>query len=239
MSVRNRILHGLYAGGFSQAVTIVSQLAGVPLFLYFWGVEKYGEWLILSTIPAYLALSDLGFASVAANDMTMNVARGHHTAAIKTFQSILVVIFIASIVAGAIVALGLYLELTFGFLPVGHMTDIEKVFVIIALWLQVIVAQIGGQLGAGFRCDGQYAVGALNGSLIRLAEFLSTVASLAAGGGILAVALSILAARTIGTYGMALDLRRRSPWLTFGMSLSSRVEILGLIRPALAFMHSP
>ena len=75
MGVRSRIVHSLYATGFGQGVNVLIQLAGVPLFLHFWGVERYGEWLILSTIPAYLWMSDFGFASVAANDMTMSVAR--------------------------------------------------------------------------------------------------------------------------------------------------------------------
>ena len=74
--VRARVIRNLGANGVSQIVNIIVQLCSVPLFLRFWGVTLYGEWLTLSAIPAYLAMSDLGFASVAANDMTMRVARG-------------------------------------------------------------------------------------------------------------------------------------------------------------------
>jgi len=83
MSIKSRILKGIFASGFGQAVTILIQLTGLPIFLHFWGVEKYGEWLILSAIPAYLAMSDFGFACVAANDMTMWVAKNQRDKALS------------------------------------------------------------------------------------------------------------------------------------------------------------
>jgi len=49
------------------------QIVSVPVFLHFWGVKLYGEWLIISGIPTYLRLSYVGFATVACNDMTMRV----------------------------------------------------------------------------------------------------------------------------------------------------------------------
>ena len=104
MSTRRRIVRSLYATGFGQAVTVLIQLAGVPLFLGAWGVAQYGQWLILSTIPAYLSMSDFGFASVAANDMTMSVARGRRDIAVKTFQSTSAVLLVASAVAGLVAA---------------------------------------------------------------------------------------------------------------------------------------
>ena len=52
VDVKSRIIRSLYATGFGQAVTVLTQLAGVPLFLHYWGVEKYGQWLVLSAIPS-------------------------------------------------------------------------------------------------------------------------------------------------------------------------------------------
>lgn len=239
MNVGSRILRGLYASGFGQAVTILTQLAGVPLFLYFWGAEIYGEWLILSVIPAYLAMSDFGFASVAANDMTMNVAKGLREEAIKTFHSILVVILLAAVVSGAVVVVVIVLQMTYGFLPVKNIGGSEVATVVAVLWLQVIVGQIGGQVGAGYRCDGNFAIGTFYGNLIRLAEFFASAASLLAGGGFVAVVLFMLAVRIVGTYAMFIDMRQRSPWLSNGLSQSSWVEIRRLMRPALAFMAFP
>ena len=239
MTIKKRLIVGLFANGFGQVVTILIQLTSVPLFIYFWGVEKYGEWLILSAIPAYLAMSDFGFASVAANDMTMNVAKGERHHAIRTFHSTLVVILLAALVSGLVAAGAIVLHITYGLLPVKHIIAGEVAAVITVLWLQVIVAQIGGQIGAAYRCDGNFAIGTLYGNLVRLLEFLATAAALLAGGGFVFIVLSMLAVRTIGTYAMFIDMRHRSPWLSMGLSQSSWVEIRRLMRPALAFMAFP
>ncbi|MEI8158789.1 MAG: hypothetical protein WCH60_18160 [Burkholderiales bacterium] len=64
-SLKVKLLRNLGANPYGQLITIAIQLVSVPLYLHYWGVALYGEWLILSAIPAYLALSDIGFVSVA------------------------------------------------------------------------------------------------------------------------------------------------------------------------------
>lgn len=87
-SVRRRIVYGRGANAFGQLVTIIVQLVGVPILLHAWGVQLYGEWLILFAIPAYLSMTDLGFTQCAANDMTARVARGDRAGALAVFQSL-------------------------------------------------------------------------------------------------------------------------------------------------------
>lgn len=73
-SIKRRLIAGFGAGTFSRLMTTLIQIVGVPIFLLHWGTALYGEWLLLNTIPAYFALSDIGFGSVAGNEMTMLVA---------------------------------------------------------------------------------------------------------------------------------------------------------------------
>src|SRR5216684_7073450 len=91
-TVRGRLIRGLGATALGSVVTAIVQIVSVPVFLHFWGVKLYGEWLILSAIPTYLMLSDMGFGSVAGNDMTMRVAAGDREGALETFQSTWVLI---------------------------------------------------------------------------------------------------------------------------------------------------
>ena len=74
--MRERLLKGLGAQGFSQAVQIFIRLAEVPLLLSFWGTQLYGEWLMLSALPIYLSISDGGFAGPACREMTMRSGEG-------------------------------------------------------------------------------------------------------------------------------------------------------------------
>ncbi|MFC8316662.1 hypothetical protein ACFUEJ_24125, partial [Gordonia sp. NPDC057258] len=59
-----RIIKAFLAHGLGQAVSVFAQIVSVPLFLSVWGAAKYGEWILISTIPTYLALSDLGLSTV-------------------------------------------------------------------------------------------------------------------------------------------------------------------------------
>ena len=96
--ILKRILHGFGASLYGQVVIVVIQLAGVPILLHSWGVHLYGEWLILSALPTYLSMTDLGFSQSAGNDMSQHVARGNRDAALAVFQSIGLLIAICSIV---------------------------------------------------------------------------------------------------------------------------------------------
>jgi hypothetical protein len=63
-TVRSRLFRGASATALTPIVTAVIQLAAMPCFLHFWGAAKYGDWLILSAIPSYLSLRDLGFGEL-------------------------------------------------------------------------------------------------------------------------------------------------------------------------------
>jgi hypothetical protein len=61
---------------YNQVVVIGVQILLVPILLHGWGIERYGVWLLLSSIPTYLTFSDFGFTFIAKNEMTMKVAGG-------------------------------------------------------------------------------------------------------------------------------------------------------------------
>ena len=59
--LRDGAIRGLGANGLALLVTLIIQVLSVPVFLYSVGVNAYAEWLILTAIPSYLSLTDLGF----------------------------------------------------------------------------------------------------------------------------------------------------------------------------------
>src|ERR1700731_1725951 len=86
-SLRHRFMRGFGATALGPVVTAIIQLGSVPVFLHVWGAAKYGDWLLLSAIPSYLTLSDLGFGNASGSDMPMLVAANDHEGALRTFQS--------------------------------------------------------------------------------------------------------------------------------------------------------
>jgi O-antigen/teichoic acid export membrane protein len=238
-NLRLRLVKGIGANAFGQIVTVIIQLVSVPLFLQAWGVELYGEWLTLSTIPSIFSMSDIGFASVAANEMTMEVAKGNRKNALDIFQSTW--LFISSVSFAIILSV----LAVIWFIPIQNWLNINKlsryevIGIVITLTLHVLIGLQTSLLQAGFRCEGNYARGTLLGSITRLSEYtiLSVIAYL--GAVPLVAAAFFLAARLIGTIFIWLELRKRSPWINYGWKAASLTTVKRLSRPAIAFMGLP
>ena len=86
-STKRRLFLGFVSNWVGKLASTIIQLVQVPVFLHFWSVPLYGEWMIVNSIPAYLSFSNIGFGSVAGNEMTMMVARDDREGALRVFQS--------------------------------------------------------------------------------------------------------------------------------------------------------
>lgn len=69
-----RLCRGIGANFLGQIINISSRIVLVPLFLLAWGTDIYGEWLLLSSMVAYLAVTDMGGAVYIGNRMTQAYA---------------------------------------------------------------------------------------------------------------------------------------------------------------------
>ena len=69
-----RMLHGTGAGAVAYGLGIGSNLLLLPLYLRFWSVAVYGEWMALYSVVNYLANLDFGVTTAAINAATMAYA---------------------------------------------------------------------------------------------------------------------------------------------------------------------
>lgn len=233
-TVRQRILHGVGANAFGQLVTVIVQLAGVPILLHAWGSQLYGEWLLLFAIPAYLAMTDLGFTQSAANDMTARIARGDRAGAVAAFQSIGVLVY-------SIAVLGLLLTAAVvPWMPLAEWLHFQAMDARTAQWVlwllaaQVLVTLPDGVTHAGFRAGGEYALHFGLHSIVRLLQFAGVWIAALAGGGPLAAAAVFLGVRALATAAFALLVVRRHRWLRYGTAHARRTELRRLLNPAMA-----
>ena len=236
--VLGRLIRGLGANVYAQAITVVVQLLGVPLLLHAWGVQLYGEWLILFAIPVFLSMSDLGFSVSAANDMTGDIARGDVARALAVFQSLFVLVY-------AICALGLVaITIVILWAPVSwlHFAGMGEASIRWVLWLlsfEVFLRLVEAVTHAGFRASGDYALHTGLNSSTRLLQFGGLWAVALSGGGPVAGACAFLSVRFLTTPAFALFLVHRHPWVRFGTGHARRLEVSRLLRPAIASVAIP
>jgi hypothetical protein len=65
-----RIISGFGSNLFGQLVTILIQILSLPIFLYYWDMSTYGSWLVLSALPSFLSMADVGMVQAAGNKVT-------------------------------------------------------------------------------------------------------------------------------------------------------------------------
>lgn len=200
-----RVSGGAGANLLGKVWVLVAQLATVPILTTHWGVEGYGLWLMLTTIPTYVALSDLGLGTAAAVDMTSSVARGDTSNARVVFQSSWVFLSAVSLfAAGSIVAVSYVLA--------------EDLFAVIAVICAYAVAVLQMNLINGaFRSVQRYALGTFLYDLLYPIETCALVIIVLRGGQIFDVALGWSIVRIIGSFLYYLILTKVAPWALLGV----------------------
>ena len=231
--MKRRIIAGMGANSFGMAITIGIQLLSLPLFLHYWDTSTYGVWLMLSAIPAYLSMADVGMVTAAGNKMTMAMGKGDLPGANRTFQS--AQMFMA-IVCGLLALLVVPLVL---WAPLPGLETIDQRVALSAMSAGVLAALFGGLSEAVFKSTQRYAAGTMLGNYVRLGEWLGSMLGLMLVGSFAAVALSALAMRLIGTMTAMALASKGSHGLRWGMHGAEGAEIGEMVKPAVSFMAFP
>lgn len=238
-AVIRRLRNGLGAQGFSQAVNLFIRLAEVPLLLAFWGAERYGEWLMVAAIPAYLAMADGGFTGTTQREMTMRMGAGDRQGALAVFQSTWVLLLLLSVIIMGLAALAT------GLLPLGQWFNLKSMpgktlpIVILLLTAHIVLGFQCGLIYGGYSCECRYARGTILGATTQLLDFSGLAIVVMLGGGPIQVAAGFLTGRVLGLLLFLRDLPNVAPWLRYGWANASKGQIVRLARPSLASMAFP
>jgi O-antigen/teichoic acid export membrane protein len=227
------------ATSLGPLITLATQLFSIPVFLHFWGAEKFGEWLMISAIPAYLAMSDMGFGTVAGNDMTMRAAREDFAGAVVTFQSTWRLVTLMSL------ALAVVLLPAIALLPIEHLLRLNAIsfpnakVTLLILAIDALVCLQTSLPVSAFKAAGLNHMAALGVNFIRVIEVVCVLTAVILGRGPICIATTLLIVRAIGNFALAITATRLIPWLSFGFAHATWSSVRDLLRPAMAFMAFP
>ena len=238
-STKRRLILGFISNWVSKLASTIIQLIQVPVFLHFWSVPLYGEWLIVSSIPSTLSFANVGFGSVAGNEMAMAEAAGNRQAALRSFQSswwLISGICSLTILIGGCV---LYLFPVARHLHLNSIGERDTKAVLFCLGVSVLLGQLEQLLQAAYRSIGRYPYGSFVKSCMTLAAFIAMIVPVVLGGGVRAVALVFALANALGTIILAFMVKRDVPWIEYGWKHASWNEIRRITGPAVAFMGFP
>jgi len=224
---------------FGPAVTILVQLINVPIMLRTWGPELFGEWLMLSAIPTYLLLSDLGFGSVAGSAMTMRVHAGDRDGARVILHSSTAFVSVTTLAIAILTVTALF------FLPVQRIFRLhamgahESRMILLLLCLNALTVLQWSVIMAGYRATERYATGMIYVNTIRVVEGAGVFLILFIHASPVALAGYMLSVTIVGTAWLAIEQNRFAPWLRVGVREAQWPTVRELLRPGMAFMAFP
>ncbi|MHB1022951.1 MAG: lipopolysaccharide biosynthesis protein [Acidobacteriaceae bacterium] len=236
---KRRLFLGFLSNWISKLSTTIIQLVGVPIFLHYWSVPVYGEWLVLNAIPSYLNLSNIGFGSVAGNEMSILVAAGDQKGALGAFQSCWMLILSLS------VAVGTACSVIVWYLPVDHWLKIRYInptdakWIILCLGWSVLLGQLEQLLQSAYRSMGRYPYGSLLKSIISLSAFAVIMIVVLLHGDPRHAAFGFALANILGTALLAVLVKKDIPWIEYGWKYAKFSELRRMFWPALSFMGFP
>ncbi|WP_353064837.1 lipopolysaccharide biosynthesis protein [Tunturibacter psychrotolerans] len=239
VSTKRRLMLGFLTNWIGKLSSTVIQFVQIPVFLHFWSVPLYGEWMIVNSIPAYLSFSNVGFGSVAGNEMTMLVARDDRAAALRVFQSCW---WLIAIICTATIIL---LSGTLYYLPASHLLRLTTLgesdtkWIIFYLGVSVLLGQLEQLLQSAYRAIGRYPYGTFLKNMFSLFAFGCMIGAVILGAGARTTALVFATVNVAITIFFCILVRRDIPWIEYGWQHASIAEIRKLARPAFAYMGFP
>lgn len=185
------------AGLLVKLATLFSQLLLVPIFLKTLGVQTYGEWLIITAIPNYLLLSDLGLTVTITNEIcrlnTLN-EKVRAQALFKSTNSLL--LFIGTILVTAFIVFAFFFNVA-GLLKLTHITE-RKAEAIVLIYLINIVCTLLFNFNLGqFKAEDKFYKYEFFNSILFYVDFLLTAAILILKLDLYFIPLTLIVNRTI------------------------------------------
>lgn len=232
-SLIGRIVAAMGAGAFGQAVSIGIQVFSLPLFLSHWDAATYGTWLLLSAMPSYLSMADVGMVATAGNRMTMAMGRNDTAEANTIFHSAFAFVTLTCLALSLISVPVVLLA------PQSTLANGDQRMAVMALVFGVLLAMFGGLSDALFRATNRYALGMMLGNVIRIAEWAGYMLGLFIFGSFSGVAFCGLGARLLGVLMTVIVSARGGHALTWSWRNAHATEIKSMLKPALSFMAFP
>lgn len=235
----SRLKRGLKGQLFGTIVQMIIRFAEPSLLLSFWGGRLYGEWLMITAIPALLVMTEASFSDAARREMMMRHGAGNTAGVLSVFQSMWVTLFLISLCLGALVAIATYMLPLAGLLQVESINRNHLNIIFVLLGIHMLLSSQAGLLYGGFQCEGCYGLGASLTALMQLLEFCGLVVAVVMGGGPEAAATGYLAGRVVGLSLLRLQLYRVAPWLRYGLGFASFREVNRLWSSAFSGLAFP
>lgn len=239
MRLKTALFHNFLASGTGKLSTVVFRLVQVPLLLTYLGVDEYGRWLILASLPSWLTLANIGFGSVAANEMVLNVASGNRAKAREVLSTAIVLTSLIVIVGSVLIFLVAPLVPWETLLNTSPARHAELVYAVIWLSLSVLVSFYGETFTGRFRSGRKAHISMYLASVHPWVDLAVMLIVLQFTKHFEYLSFGLLCSNTVYILTTMMLSKATSPDLAFSYSLSSKSNFKQFFRKGIAFQAFP
>ncbi|MFP7633461.1 lipopolysaccharide biosynthesis protein [Pseudomonas veronii] len=239
MSVLKRVVNGIGANSFGQVVNLLIQLVSVPVLIASWGFGAYSEWVVLSAIPTYLALSDLGVTTAASSKVVIWHERGRLKVASAVYSTSFA--FLLSVgVSVLLLAVGslAFFDL-FSLLNLKSIRSGDGVLILSALTGYSLLCLLTNMVSIRYRASKALPLSSFIMNVIRMLEWSAALLCAYLTHSLVATSLALLIVRSSGIVVKNLLADRLGISLRFDPSVVGKRAFITLIRPSLASLAFP
>lgn len=233
-SIRNNI----GANGLNVVLNTVFQLISVPIFLNFWGVNLYGEWLVLISLTAYFSMSDIGLNTVTINEFTIAYARKQYDRCNILFNNTLFFImsvFMLALIGTTVICVFFNVSQIFNLSLISESTS---EIIIICLIIQVFSGMLSGLFNSIYRATNRNATGIMINNTVRLAENAILILAIITHQEMKVLILLYIAPKLFGLFYKFFRSRKYFS-LKISFNYFDYNEFKSIITPAFAFLSFP
>lgn len=142
--VNTPIKKNIIANLFKILILFFEKIAIVPLYIKYWGIALYGDWLVITAITSFFVMSDMGLNNVSNNRFCMKYAEKKFSECNSLIINNIILIGsigIISTISMIIFVLNTNLQLTLGLHAIDNST---AAFILVILCIQVFLNMLGG-----------------------------------------------------------------------------------------------
>lgn len=237
-SLTKKILNNFGANTISMALITSFQIIAIPIFIKFWGVDLYGEWLVLNAFTAYFSMTDIGINTATANAFSFNYTQGKFKKANILLNNNLFFILLSFVF---ILICLLFFICYYDFNKIFNLDLIDSKIAeigIIVLFLQIFFGVLSNTLNTIYRAKGKFSRGMNIDNMIRLVEYLVTIFVIFLGYSILELVVSVLIVKVLAFFFKVLDSKTIMKY-SIKIKYFSYKEFVKIIGPAVSFLSFP
>ncbi len=238
MNIISELKKNLGANSLNSAIIFLYQIISVPVFLKYWGVNLYGEWILLTSFAAYLAISDLGLNTVTSNEFSILFERKEYKKCLVLFNNNLFVIIILFSIVFIIIGL------TEFFFPVARIIGFKMLsnktvnIGLLIITFNVLMGMISHLFNGIYRSSHAYARGLLIDNIVLIFEYASILILIMIRLNVVFIILFIPVSRTVGLIYKVLDTRQYFS-VKINFTYFSWIELKRILGPSIAFLSFP